>query len=106
VAAGDAILDRTVTARLAELMSVESRQRELPLPGLTAREHEVLDLIAAGLPNSAITARLHVAAKTVRNHITAIFTKLGVTDRTEAIDVAKAAGLGKPMDTLAFLVSA
>ena len=108
VAAGDAILDRTVTARLAELMSAEPARQELPLPGLTAREHEVLDLIAAGLPNSVITARLHVAARTVRNHITAIFTKLGVTRRTEAIELAKAAGLGKPTDLPAmnFLVSA
>jgi DNA-binding NarL/FixJ family response regulator len=47
-----------------------------------------------------------VAARTVRNHITAIFTKLGVTDRTEAIDLAKAAGLGRPTHTAGVLVSA
>ena len=95
VAAGNAILGPTVTARLAELIAVPAAYQELPLPGLTAREHEVLDLIAAGLANAAIAGRLRVAAKTLRNHITAIFTKLGVTDREEAIAKAKAAGLGK-----------
>ena len=95
VAAGNAILGPTVTARLAELIAVPAAYQELPLPGLTAREHEVLDLIAAGLANAAIAGRLRVAAKTLRNHITAIFTKLGVTDREDAIAKAKAAGLGK-----------
>jgi DNA-binding NarL/FixJ family response regulator len=95
VATGNAILGPKVTARLTELMTVQTAYQTLPLPGLTAREHEVLNLIAAGLPNAAIASRLGVATKTLRNHITAIFTKLNATDREEAIDKAKKAGLGK-----------
>lgn len=95
VATGNAILGPTVTARLAELIALPAAYQKLPLPGLTAREHEVLDLMAEGLANAAIAGRLRVAAKTLRNHITAIFTKLGVTDRQEAIAKAQAVGLGK-----------
>ena len=47
-----------------------------PFPELTPREREVLDLIAAGLSNTAIAARLGLAAKTVANHVSTIFTKL------------------------------
>jgi ATP/maltotriose-dependent transcriptional regulator MalT len=78
------------------------RPKVPPLPGLTAREHQVLDLIAAGLSNTAIAATLCVAARTLRNHITAIFAKLGVPDRESAIERAMAAGLGrKPSCALA-----
>jgi DNA-binding NarL/FixJ family response regulator len=94
VAAGDAILGPTVTAKLAELLAVQPTRTRTPIPGLTEREHEVLDLIAAGLPNAAIVARLRVAARTLRNHITAIFTKLGVANRAAAIERARAAGMG------------
>jgi DNA-binding NarL/FixJ family response regulator len=65
-------------------------------PDLTAREREVLDLIAAGLTNVAIAARLGLAAKTVANNLSAIFTKLQVAGRAEAIAVARQGGLGSP----------
>jgi DNA-binding NarL/FixJ family response regulator len=64
-------------------------------PELTAREHEVLDLIARGLSNTEISRRLFVSPKTVRNHISNIFTKLRVADRAEAIVRAREAGLGQ-----------
>jgi DNA-binding NarL/FixJ family response regulator len=92
VAAGDAILGPTVAARLAELLT---GKRELPL--LTAREHEVLDLAATGLPPSAIARRLDLSTKTVRNHVSAIVGKLDVAGRAEAIALARQAGLGRPV---------
>jgi pimeloyl-ACP methyl ester carboxylesterase/DNA-binding CsgD family transcriptional regulator len=66
------------------------------LPELTARESEVLDLVARGLDNAYIAGRLGVSAKTLRNHITNIFYKLQVTSRAQAIVRARDAGLGRP----------
>jgi len=65
------------------------------LPGLTGREAEVLDLIARGLDNGEIATRLGVSGKTLRNHITNIFSKLQVTSRAQAIVRARDAGLGR-----------
>jgi DNA-binding NarL/FixJ family response regulator len=64
-------------------------------PSLTSREREVLDLVAAGKRNSEIASRLQLSDKTVRNHLSAIFTKLQVTDRSAAIVRAREAGLGR-----------
>jgi DNA-binding NarL/FixJ family response regulator len=61
---------------------------------LTAREREVLDLIARGLDNAQIAQQLSVSAKTVRNHINSIFGKLGTPNRAQAIVRAREAGLG------------
>jgi DNA-binding NarL/FixJ family response regulator len=63
-------------------------------PELTAREREVLELVAQGRPNPAIAARLHVSQKTIRNHVSNILTKLQVADRAQAIVRARDAGLG------------
>jgi pimeloyl-ACP methyl ester carboxylesterase/DNA-binding CsgD family transcriptional regulator len=62
---------------------------------LTARETEILDLIARGLDNAEIAPRLQISAKTLRNHITNIFAKLGLTSRAQAIVRARDAGLGR-----------
>lgn len=64
------------------------------LPTLTQREHELAELLAAGLDNAAIADRLVISPKTVRNHITHVFDKLGVDSRAQAIVVAREAGLG------------
>jgi len=64
------------------------------LRDLTAREMEVLDLIARGMDNDQIAARLALSTKTVRNHITSIFAKLEVYTRAKAVVVAREAGLG------------
>ena len=64
------------------------------LPKFTEREPEVLGLIAKGLPNAEIVKQLVVSPKTVRNHISNIFSKLQVVSRAEAILRAKEAGLG------------
>jgi DNA-binding NarL/FixJ family response regulator len=53
--------------------------------GLTSRQVEVLDLVADGLTDTQIAARLHLSAKTVNNHVTAVMTKLGVHTRVEAV---------------------
>lgn len=64
-------------------------------PELTARELEVLDLISRGLKNSEIAGQLYISTKTVRNHITRIFSKLRVDSRGKAIVLGREAGLGK-----------
>ena len=63
-------------------------------PGLTPRETQVLDLIAQGLDNAQIAARLDLSEKTVRNNITHIFDKIQVENRSQAIVRARDAGLG------------
>ena len=67
---------------------------EAPFPELTPREHEILDLIAQGLTNSAIAEKLVLSPKTIRNHASNIFSKLQVATRSEAIIKAREAGLG------------
>ena len=66
---------------------------EETFPELTPRELEVLELIAQGANNSQIAEKLVITGKTVRNHITSIFSKLQVADRAQAIIKAREAGL-------------
>ena len=66
-----------------------------PFSQLTAREAELVELIAQGLDNAQIAARLELSDKTVRNHITSIFAKLGVENRSRAIVLAREAGFGQ-----------
>ena len=95
VAAGEAVFGPGVAERMLGYFA-ESRSRPVAaaLPELTDREREVLHLIAGGARNSEIAAQLFISPKTVRNHISNIFTKLHVADRAEAIAVARDAGLG------------
>ncbi|MGC1456892.1 MAG: alpha/beta fold hydrolase [Steroidobacteraceae bacterium] len=62
---------------------------------LTPREREILDYIARGQTNSQIADCLRIAEKTVRNHVTSVFSKLGVKHRAQAIVIARKAGLGR-----------
>jgi pimeloyl-ACP methyl ester carboxylesterase/DNA-binding CsgD family transcriptional regulator len=66
----------------------------MSVQGLTARESEILERIAQGLDNAQIAAQLGMSEKTVRNHITRIFDKLGVENRPQAIVLARERGLG------------
>lgn len=80
-------------------MFVAELDRFLPygsaeLPGLSARETDVLERIARGLDNAQIAAHLGLSEKTVKNHITSVFAKLGVENRPQAIVKARSAGLG------------
>ncbi|MEO5596105.1 MAG: alpha/beta fold hydrolase [Lysobacteraceae bacterium] len=65
------------------------------LDGLTAREHEVLELVAQGIGNQAIGEQLHMGEKTVRNNVSNIMAKLGVRTRAEAIVTAREVGFGQ-----------
>jgi len=67
----------------------------LVLDELTAREHQVLELIAQGLDNATIGARLHISERTARNHVSAILAKLGINTRAQAIVRAREAGFGR-----------
>lgn len=64
------------------------------LEELTAREHEVLELVAQGLDNTTIGARLGISEKTARNHVSAILAKLGIGTRAQAIVRARECGFG------------
>ncbi len=63
---------------------LESQQSRQPAMRLSAREAEVLDLVATGLANKQIARRLGITERTVKAHLTAVFQQLGVTDRTQA----------------------
>ena len=67
---------------------------DAPFPELTPREIETLDLVAQGLTNNAIAEKLVLSPKTIRNHVSNIFSKLQVATRSEAIIKAREAGLG------------
>ncbi len=69
-------------------------KRSAEFAGVTARELEVLDLLARGRSNSDIAVTLHISGKTVRNHVSNLFAKLQVADRAQAIIRARAAGMG------------
>ena len=96
VAAGGAVFGPGVARRMLNYFTAPPHITEQPFPELTPREREVLDLIAAGLPNATIANRLGLAGKTVGNHISTIFAKLQVATRAEAIVRARDAGLGRP----------
>lgn len=83
VAAGRSILDPAVTARVIRLVRSVTPERD-PLAVLTPAERHILGLIAEGLTNKEVGAKLEISEKTVRNHIGVIFEKLHVTRRAEA----------------------
>jgi DNA-binding NarL/FixJ family response regulator len=93
VAAGEAIFGPGVARRVLSFFSAPPPAAD-PFPELTTRERQILDLLAAGLSNTAIANRLDLAAKTVANNVSTIFTKLGLADRATAIIQARNAGLG------------
>lgn len=92
VACGEAIFGAAVARRLLGYLS---EPQQAPFPELTQREREVLELLAAGKSNQAIAADLFLSLKTVRNHVSNIFTKLQVPDRAQAIVRARDVGLGR-----------
>ena len=93
---GDPAFEQFVTEVDAFLAADEDglAPRAAPFPLLTDRETEVLGLIARGLSNGHIADRLRISDKTVRNHVTNIFWKLGVTTRAEVIVRARDSGFG------------
>ncbi|MEI8408737.1 MULTISPECIES: response regulator transcription factor [unclassified Kribbella] len=96
VAQGEAIFGPAIARRVAEFFSATPvAAAGSPFPQLTAREHEILALVAAGRSNAQIASELFLSPKTVRNNVSNIFAKLHVADRAEAIIRARDAGLGR-----------
>ena len=96
VASGEAIFGPSIAKRLIQYFAAP-RPSAPPdaFPELTDREHEILALIARHDTNPEIAKRLYLSPKTVRNHVSNIFTKLQVSDRAQAIIRAREAGLGQ-----------
>lgn len=94
VASGEAIFGPGIAQRVLRFFAAPPPAAADPFPELTAREREILDLLAAAMPNSSIATRLGLSPKTVANHLSSIFTKLQVADRAQAILRARDAGLG------------
>jgi two-component system, NarL family, response regulator LiaR len=90
---GEALLHPAVTARLLREVAAEEPESD---GGLTAREREVLALVARGLPNKLIARELGIAEKTVKTHVSNILAKLGVSDRTQAALLAVRRGWVEP----------
>lgn len=83
VASGSLVVGPTLAAGVLNSLNPVTKTRSFP--ELSEREGEILELIATGTNNTAISERLFLSPKTVRNHITNIFAKLGVNDRAQAI---------------------
>jgi DNA-binding NarL/FixJ family response regulator len=95
VASGESLFGPEIAQRLIGFFSnLEPTSRPELFPELTDREREVLGLIAEGLPNAEIAEKLVISMKTVRNHVSNIFSKLQVADRAQAAIRAREAGLG------------
>ncbi len=99
VASGEAIFGPGIAQRVLRFFAAPPPAAADPFPELTAREREILGLLAAAMPNSTIATRLGLSPKTVANHLSSIFTKLQVADRAQAILRARDAGLGVRQDT-------
>jgi DNA-binding NarL/FixJ family response regulator len=99
IAAGEALLAPTVTRRLiGEFARLRPRGPARPelLRLLTPRETEVLRLVAEGLSNAEIAARLVVSDETVKTHVSRVLAKLGLRDRAQAVVAAYESGLVAP----------
>lgn len=98
VLSGDAGLSPQIQRRLLERLSESEQPAPPPEPpdGLTARETEVLVLIAEGMTNQEIARAMQVSTATVKTHINNLFAKTGLKDRAQAVRYAYGQGLAKP----------
>jgi DNA-binding NarL/FixJ family response regulator len=95
VADGGAVFGPAVARRMVDFFSAAARATSAAtFPDLTAREREILDFVARGRSNAQIADQLVLSTKTVRNHVSSIFTKIQVVDRAQAIVKAREAGIG------------
>lgn len=95
VVRGDIIIGADVATEVLLRIDAGTDPSKLaPFSGLSDREREILELIAQGYTNAAISQRIHLSAKTVRNYVSAIFRKLQVGNRVDAVIRARDAGLG------------
>jgi len=96
VAGGGVIFGASLASRMADYFArAAAPASSTPFPQLTPREREILDLLAAGRTNPQLAQALYLSPKTVRNHVSMIFAKLGVDDRGGAVVLAREAGLGR-----------
>jgi DNA-binding NarL/FixJ family response regulator len=93
-AAGSVVFGAQVGAQVVDVLTGRERPAPAPFPQLTDRERSVLELLAAGRSNAEIAATTYLSDKSVRNLVSGIYLKLGVADRSEAIIVARDAGMG------------
>lgn len=94
VAAGDVVLDHSLVSAVTELAQARRAVTNRPFPQLTQREFEILELVAEGLDNTSIARRLVLNPKTVRNHVSNVFSKIHADDRPAAIVLARRQGIG------------
>jgi DNA-binding NarL/FixJ family response regulator len=98
IASGDGLLSPPVTRRLIEEFAARTRMPSPP-PGLgelTAREREVVGLVASGLSNEDIARRIYVSQSTVKTHVARAMAKLGARDRAQLVVLAYESGLVRP----------
>ena len=84
-----------LTAELDDFLDLPHATDAIHLDQLTPREREILEIMAQGLDNDSIATRLRISEKTVRNHVSTIFAKLGVSSRAQAVAHARDAGFGR-----------
>ena len=95
VSEGGAVFGPAIARRMVDFFSAAAQAASAAtFPELTARERQILDLIARGRSNAQIAEQLVLSTKTVRNHVSSIFTKIQVVDRAQAIVKAREAGIG------------
>ncbi len=98
VAGGEALLSPSITRRLIEEFAAHAKEPQ-PTEGLeqlTAREREVMALVAAGLSNDEIAGRLFVSPATAKTHVSRAMVKLGARDRAQLVVIAYESGLVRP----------
>ena len=94
VASGDVVLDHSLAQGVTELAQIRRGSTSRPFPQLTNREFDILQLLAEGLDNASIARKLFLSPKTVRNHVSNVFSKIQAPDRPGAIVLAHRHGLG------------
>jgi DNA-binding NarL/FixJ family response regulator len=95
VTAGSLVIGRGADAGVRAAAGSVPHTSSATLGALNTREREILGLLASGLPTAQVASRLYLAPKTIRNRLSEILDKLGVATREEAIQLARAAGLGR-----------
>ncbi len=100
---GDSLLDPGATRRLIEAYVARGDTDRQPAPvlspSLTAREVEIVKLVARGLTNAEIGEHLHISVLTCKSHVSSVLTKLGARDRTQVVVLAYESGLVVPGDS-------
>jgi DNA-binding NarL/FixJ family response regulator len=93
VSTGGSLLQPVVASKLIDHVSGASVEQEETLESLTEREMDVMELLARGMPNKEIAVALVISERTVKFHVSSIFSKLGAGNRTEAVTIAARQGL-------------